>query len=179
VLSRSGFFVCGPTPRAPARLSAALLAVVLFGAAGVQAQTMRNWFDDPFFQITSALKDCPLPAGPYVTEAERGAQAHHRAERGTTCWLAGQCERPNDYAYDADIATAVRGVLSHAMPELATTLWITVQGRIVYIEGCASSRAAVVALEERLRTVPFVRQVVSNVRTDPKARPPYRLRSNP
>lgn len=156
-----------------------MLVLALLNGGGARAQDMRNWFDDPFFQITSALADCPLPAGPFTPESERAAQAHHRAERGTTCWLAGQCERPNDYAYDADIATAVRGVLSHAMPESATTLWITVQGRIVYIEGCASSRAAVVALEECLRTVPFVRQVVSNVRTDPKARPPYRLRSSP
>lgn len=156
-----------------------MLAVALFGSGDAQAQAMCNWFDDPFFSITSALADCPLPAGPFTPESERGAQAHHRAERGTTCWLAGQCERPNDYAYDADIATAVRAAVASAMPEVATTLWITVQGRIVYIEGCASTRSAVITLEERLRTIPYVRQVVSNVRTDPAARVPYRLRSTP
>jgi hypothetical protein len=161
------------------RVFAVVLAMALLGTGSAQAQDMRNWFDDPFFQITSALPDCPLPAGPFTPESERAAQAHHRAERGTTCWLAGQCERPNDYAYDADIATAVRGVVSHAMPESATTLWVTVQGRIVYIEGCASHRAAVDALEERLRAVSYVRQVVSNVRTDPKAPLPYRPRSTP
>jgi len=30
-------------------------------------------------------------------------QAHRRAEKGTTCWLAHECERPNAYAYDPDI----------------------------------------------------------------------------
>jgi len=73
----------------------------------------------------------------------------------------------------------VRAAVASAMPEVATTLWITVQGRIVYIEGCASTRSAVITLEERLRTIPYVRQVVSNVRTDPAARVPYRLRSTP
>src|SRR5437899_5540536 len=30
---------------------------------------LRNWFDDPFFAISSAIADCPVPAGPFVTEA--------------------------------------------------------------------------------------------------------------
>lgn len=79
--------------------------------AACQAQNpaeRRNWFNDPFFQISAALPGCPMPLGPLMTEAERRAEAHHRGERGTACWLAGKCERPSYYEYDQDIAAAFR-----------------------------------------------------------------------
>src|SRR5690554_6479593 len=81
---------CGPLP-------AFFFAVLLSGAAAGQqaavpgasgpqgAPELRNWFDDPFFQISSAIPDCPEPAGPFITEAERRAESHRRAEKGTTC----------------------------------------------------------------------------------------------
>ena len=148
-----------------------------------QAQTTeerRNWFDDPFFQVTAAIADCPPPAGPFVTEAERRLQAHHRAERGTTCWLSGQCDRPNDYAYDQDIAAAFRAAWAQHPPEVGdTTLWVTVQGRVVYLEGCATREAATAALEGFANSLPNVRQAIANLRTQASERAPYPLRSPP
>jgi hypothetical protein len=84
---------------------------------------------------------------------ERGGreQAHRRAEKGTTCWLANDCERPKAYAYDADIGQAIRAAFARTDAFADTTLWITVQGRVVYVEGCARH-------------------------TDPSQRPPYALR---
>jgi hypothetical protein len=75
------------------RLGAAPLALLGLAAAcqGQAPETTHNGFDDPFFQIASAVPDCPPPAGPFVTEAEHRAEAHHRAEKGTSCWLAGGC----------------------------------------------------------------------------------------
>lgn len=139
----------------------------------------RNWFDDPFFQISVDIPDCPLPAGPFRTEAERRTEAHHRAEQGTSCWLAGQCERPNSYAYDHDIAAALQAALVKRAPFSGSSLWVTVQARVVYIEGCAVGAAAVAGLEAFARGLPYVQQALVIVRTDPVARPPYRLRSEP
>jgi hypothetical protein len=159
-----------------------LLLLIAACAAPCQAQsgdTLRNWFDDPFFQITSAMADCPLPAGPFVDERERRVQAHRRAEKGTTCWLAKECERPNAYAYDRDIAAAFRAAVRERQPFPNTTLWVTVQGRVVYIEGCAAQGAAAAQLEAFARSLPHVQQAIAIVRTDPSAPAPYRLRMAP
>ena len=145
-----------------------------FGLA--QADSDRqNWFHDPFFQISDAVPDCPLPAGPFVTEKQRLAEAHHRAERGTTCWLTGKCDRPSSYDYDQDIANAFKGALSVKNPFKESTLWVTVQGRVVYIEGCAEDRGLTVRLETFARTLPFVEAAVAKIRYDSSARPPYTL----
>ncbi len=138
---------------------------------------LHNWFDDPFFQVSAAVPDCPLPAGPFVDESERRVQAHRRAEKGTTCWLARECERPNAYAYDREIATALQAALRERDPFAGTTLWVTVQGRVVYIEGCAAHASQIAALEAFARALPHVQQAIASVRTDAEARPPYRLRS--
>src|SRR5689334_25386475 len=100
------------------RIAVAMALPVLVGGARIAgaADELRNWFHDPFFAITSAIRDCPLPAGPYITDAERRVQAHHRAERGTTCWLAKACDRPNAYAYDRDIADAIAAAMRERKP---------------------------------------------------------------
>jgi len=153
-----------------------VLGAAVAGAAG-SAEDLRNWFDDPFFQISSSLADCPVPAGPFVSEADKRVQAHRRAEKGTTCWLAGECDRPNAYAYDRDIAAAFRQAVADADRLPGTTLWVTVQGRVLYIEGCALQNSSVAAVEALARSIPHVEQAIAIVRTDPAAPPPYKLRS--
>jgi hypothetical protein len=156
-----------------------LVALLALAAAcpAWAAEELRNWFDDPFFQISAALPDCPLPAGPFITESDRHIQAHHRAERGTTCWLAKQCDRPNSYAYDADIAAAFQAAARERNPFAQTTLWVTVQGRVVYIEGCVARESQAVELEAFARALPYVQQAIAVVRTEPSARAPYKLRT--
>jgi len=155
------------------------LPVVMAGAlAPVQAgaDDLQNWFNDPFFQITSGMRDCPVPAGPFTSESDRRVQAHRRAEKGTTCWLARECDRPNAYAYDEDIATALKAALLERNPFVATSLWVTVQGRIVYVEGCVARASQEAEIEAFVRALPHVQQALAIVRSDPSARPPYRLR---
>lgn len=163
---------------------ATLLACIAAANAPAQAQEadeLRNWFGDPFFRISSAIPDCPVPAGPFITAAERRAESHRRAEKGTTCWLAGQCERPNAYAYDQDIAAAFRSALAgragsgEADPFEDTSLWVRVQGRVVLIEGCAHDEGVAAKAEAFARALPYVEQAIANVRTAPRARPPYRV----
>jgi hypothetical protein len=138
---------------------------------------LQNWFDDPFFQISAEVPMCPLPAGPFVDEANKRAQTHRRAEKGTTCWLAKECERPNAYAYDQDIAAALLAAVRERDPFSGSSLWVTVQGRVLYIEGCAGDDATVAQVEALARRLPYVQQVIAIVRTDPRAQPPYKTRT--
>jgi len=160
-------------------LAAAAVLTPALGATQT-APERRNWFDDPFFQIASAIAGCPEPAGPRITEDERRVQSHHRAEKGTTCWLAGQCDRPNFYAYDADIAQAFKAALQAANPFARASLWVTVQGRVVYIEGCVAEPGMEAALEAYARALPGVQQAIAAVFVpNSAARAPYRLLSAP
>jgi BON domain len=157
-----------------------LLPGLLAFAATSSAQTplgRRNSFNDPFFQFTNALPSCPVPAGPFVTESERQVQAHHRAERGTSCWLAGTCDKPNFYAYDEEIAGSLRNTL-RGQPWLAnTSLWATVQGRVVYFEGCAKDESVAQRLEAIARTIPLVQHAIAAISTGAGSRPRYKVRA--
>jgi hypothetical protein len=139
-----------------------------------EAAERRNWHNDPFFQISQELATCPMPAGPYVTAEQNLAEQHHRAERGTTCWLVGTCDRPTSYAYDADIATAIKEALPQMAPLLADTrLWVTVQGRVVYIEGCATLSSVSRELEKFIMGLPFVEIAVGKIGVGEMEAPPY------
>jgi hypothetical protein len=142
------------------------------------AEALQNWFDDPFFQISAEVPMCPLPAGPFVDDADRRAQAHRRAEKGTTCWLAKECERPNAYTYDKDIAAAFQAAVRAHNPFPGTSLWVTIQGRVIYIEGCARDDSVVAQIEPFARALPHVQQAIAAVRTDPLAPPPYKVRAS-
>jgi hypothetical protein len=163
------------------RSISAFIALTLSAAAHAQAAPeRRNFFGDPFFQVSHDIAQCPVPAGPFITEEERRVQAHHRAERGTTCWLAGTCDRPNDYAYDATIAERVKAALATSPLLVKSTLWVTVQGRIVFIEGCAADENIGLPLESLVRSLPDVRQAVSNLYVStPGAKPAYKLLMSP
>lgn len=150
-----------------------VVAAATYCAPVALAAELRNWFNDPFFQLSSAVRNCPTPLGPLMTEEDSRQQAHHRAERGTTCWLAGQCDKPNAFAYDQAIASELRTRLADLPVVRSATLWITVQGRVVYIEGCARDASAVRELEAAARSVSNVQQALANIRGPTDSKPPY------
>jgi len=160
------------------RWQALITTTALFAAAwpAHADNALQNWFNDPFFQISASIPDCPLPAGPFVNESDRRVQAHRRAEKGTTCWLAKECDRPNAYAYDREIASAFQAAVRERNPFPDTSLWVTVQGRVLYIEGCATHESVAADVEAFARSLPHVQQAIAIIRTDPSARPPYKLR---
>jgi hypothetical protein len=160
--------MCRPAP------SAAVLALVSFAAQG---EELRNWFDDPFFQITSSIPQCPEPAGPRVTAAERQAQSHRRAEKGTTCWLAKEedCEKSNAYSYDREIASEIQVAVRATSSFANTSLWVTVQGRVVYVEGCVPEESQATQIEAFVRRLPHVQQAIAIVTSVPGAKAPYKL----
>jgi hypothetical protein len=153
-------------------LKALLVALLLAGAA--DDEQLLNRFGDPFEAVSADIAGCPEPRGPRITAAEMRVQAHGRAERGTTCWLRGQCSEPNAYRYDAGIAATLRGRLAEAPGLHPSSLWVTVQGRVVYLEGCVDSAAQAAALEAWARGLPDVLQALAVVRVGPDAAPPYR-----
>ena len=46
-----------------------VLFLILAGPARPENQSLRNWFNDPFFQIADGMPDCPVMNGrpPYRT----------------------------------------------------------------------------------------------------------------
>ncbi|AMO98113.1 hypothetical protein CAter282_0156 [Collimonas arenae] len=157
-----------------------LLAIFLAASAttaNAHDEILKNWFNDPFIQVRSNVPDCPQPLGPLVNEEEARRESHWRTERGTTCWLAGQCSKPNSYLYDAPIAKSVATHFA-AMPEFAqaSSLWLTFQRRFVWVEGCSADPAIdAAALEAFVRAEPDVERVIVNVRAPGAAKAPYAL----
>lgn len=137
-----------------------LLAIsLLLLAAPVWPQQLKNWFDDPFLQLSAGQPACPTPHGPLLTEAEMREQAHSRIERGTSCYLAKQCRLASAYGYDRGIAEAARQRLQHDPKLRGSSLWLTVQRRFIKLEGCARSRQQIGYLRRVLSRLPDVQLV--------------------
>lgn len=151
-----------------------LLVALLLAGATADDDLPLNRFDDPFEAVSADIADCPEPRGPRITAAEMRVQAHHRAERGTTCWLKGECREPNAFRYDAGIAAALRAPLAASPALHPSSLWLTVQGRVVYLEGCVAHADQAAALEALARGLPDVQQALALVRVGPGGALPYR-----
>ena len=173
------------------------LALAQPSTAGATDSDLKNWFNDPFFQFTAAVADCPVPLGPLLKENESAAETIRRAGRGAHCQPGVNCVQPNTsanpYTYDADIAKALKAALevnqlyTHS-PLVNSSLWATVQGRIVKIEGCMAGDAytpfnhdmITTQIENVAKAIPNVLQAVVRVRTSGQTRAgaalPYRVR---
>jgi hypothetical protein len=152
----------------------ALMLLLLPAALGASDDELRNWFDDPFFTVREGIRDCPVPLGPLTNGDERRTQTHTRSERGTRCYLEGRCSRPNSYLYDKDIADGVRARFAASRAYRDASLWVTVQRRIVWIEGCVAPGYRNGSLERLIRDVPDIELVVVNVRQGSRGTIPYR-----
>ena len=165
-----------PAAAVAAAVSAAALATaVLFATTPALAQAdpprLLNPFSDPFIQATAG-RPCPEPLGPAYNEAERRVEAHSRAERGTTCWLAGICAEPNAYRYDAANAIAAAASLRREPTLAGTALWLTAQRRFIYIEGCVADAAQAARVEELVKALADVDRVIPALAL-PGEKPPY------
>ncbi|MFC0399729.1 BON domain-containing protein [Paraburkholderia rhizosphaerae] len=146
-------------------------------AAG--AVERKNWFNDPFFELSHSMTDCPVPLGPLMTRAQMEDDAHYRVERGTTCWLAHKCTKPNSYMYDQPIADAIRARLNNPHTFDGASLWITVQRRFVYAEGCAPASFDRQALRRQLEAIPDVEQVFIRIGSSARMPLPYKTLAAP
>ncbi|CAG9218234.1 conserved exported hypothetical protein [Paraburkholderia sabiae] len=148
-------------------------------SSAVGPNERRNWYSDPFFTLSHTLADCPVPLGPMMTRAQMEDDAHYRAERGTTCWLAHKCTKPNSYMYDADIAKAIRARFTDPHAFDGSSVWITVQRRFVYAEGCANASFDRHALQQQLEAIPDVEQVFVRIGASTHGAMPYKTLAEP
>ncbi|MEM5311297.1 BON domain-containing protein [Paraburkholderia sp. JHI869] len=177
-LACSGVLVGSGSRVALAQTSASPSEATSAPASAAADAQRKNWYNDPFFALSSAIQACPQPLGPLMTKAEADDDAHYRVERGTTCWLAHKCSKPNSYLYDADIAAAIRQQLQGDALFVGTSIWITVQRRFVYAEGCVGPGFDSAALERKLTAIPDVEQVFVRVSSDPRGALPYKTLSS-
>jgi hypothetical protein len=155
-------------------IRAPFLAAILVALPATADEAVRNWFKDPYFQVRAGFPRCTEPLGPYATEEQMLKETHYRSERGTRCWLEGKCSKPSSYMYDADIAQAVRARFDASAKLRDATLWITVQRRFVWIEGCIHSARDEKDIDAIMKDVPDVERVITFLARDASAAPPYR-----
>jgi hypothetical protein len=155
-----------------------LLAGFVFGAlcagnAAAEDEARRNFFNDPFGQVTSGLPGCPVPEGPLLTEEEAKRETHWRAERGTSCYRSGRCRLPNAYRYDTEIfPRALQFVRQDGRFE-GTSVWIAVQRRWIFVQGCVRSSEEAAALEAALKLIDDVEAVVPQLMVGTTGPAPY------
>jgi BON domain len=120
---------------------AALAIATLCVALHVDAQTPRSYLLDPFAQATSGHEGCPPVKPPLLDEQQMRSQAHSRAERGTSCCLAGTCECGGPYKHDAEINDRVVEAIGADKRFRDPAVWVTTTRGFVSLQGCVRSQA--------------------------------------
>ena len=120
------------------------------------AAETRTYQLDPFAQATTGYAACPAVAPPVLTEEEMRASAHSRAERGTSCCLAGTCECGGAYKHDPEINERVAKAVRDDRRFRDTSVWVTTMRKFVTLQGCVHSRGQKSALERLVKREPDV-----------------------
>ena len=120
---------------------AALAIAMLCFALHVDGQSPQSYLLDPFAQATSGHEGCPPAKPPLLDEREMRSQAHSRAERGTSCCLAGTCECGGPYKHDAEINDRVVEAIKTDKRFRDTAVWVTTTRGFVSLRGCVRSGA--------------------------------------
>jgi hypothetical protein len=149
------------------------------GAVAAPTELLKNHYNDPFLQVTNAIKNCPQPRGPFMTVKEAQMEAHPRIERGTTCFMTGKCIEPNAYRYDVRIAATAQEAVQRALTKTSSlsqsSVWLTVQRRFVFVHGCVARRNDAARWEAILRAVPDVEYVGVDLAVVSAGRLPQRI----
>jgi len=133
------------------------MAAVLFMATPASdAEEPRTYQLDPFAQATGGYPGCPEAKPPALTEQEMRTSAHERAERGTSCCLAGTCECGGAYKRDPEINERVASAIRDDRRFRDTSVWVTTTRKFVTLDGCVRTRAQKTALERLVKRLPDV-----------------------
>jgi hypothetical protein len=138
-----------------------LLALQACAITQSVADEPRTYQLDPFAKATAAYAGCPVVSPPVLTEQEMRASAHSRAERGTSCCLAGTCECGGAYKRDPEINARVVEAIKADSRFRNTSVWVTTTRKFVTLQGCVHSAAQKKALERFVKALPDV-QIVWN-----------------
>jgi BON domain-containing protein len=128
-----------------------LLRLVVAGAMCGLADAQQSYQLDPFAGATSAFAGCPAAKPPLLSEQEMRIQAHERAERGTSCCLAGTCECGGAYKHDSEINQRVVAAIQSDKRFADTSVWVTTMRKFVTLQGCVRSRGQGRALERMVK----------------------------
>jgi hypothetical protein len=138
-----------------------------------RGEERKNYFNDPFEQVTSAIANCPVPQAPGVTQSELPALAHIRAQHGTSCHLSGRCRLANSYLYDKEIIPRVVQYIRLDGRFADTTIWVLGERRLVTLMGCVKSQDEAAALEKSVMLVDDVMGVINQLMVGTAGKPPY------
>jgi hypothetical protein len=152
-----------------------LAALCALGVFSAHAQERKNFFEDPFVQVTSAMAGCPVPEGPGETQAELAALAHIRAQHGTSCYLSGRCRLPNSYLYDKEIVPRVAQYIKLDGRFNNTSVWVLGERRLVTLMGCVQSKEQAVEMEKAVALVDDVMGVINQLMVGTGEQPRYQL----
>ena len=130
---------------------AASLVVAAMLVTGVDAEEPRTYQLDPFAQATDGYAICQAASPPVLTEQEMRVQAHGRAERGTSCCLAGTCECGGAYRRDPEINDRVIAAIRGEKRFRDTSVWVTTVRKFVTLQGCVRTTAQRKALERLVK----------------------------
>ena len=115
-----------------------------------------------------------MAEGPLLTEEQIQREAHDRAQRGTSCWLAGRCRLHNAYLYDQEIIPRVVKAVKADGRYGDTSVWALGQRRQVWLKGCVSKPEQREALETLVRQIDDVEGVVNELMVGTAGTPPYK-----
>jgi hypothetical protein len=152
-----------------------LCLAIALASCTAWAQEAGNLFHDPFVQVTSAIAQCPVPRGPYITAEQARVQQHVRSQHGNSCYRSGRCRLPNSYLYDAEIIPRVQTFLRASGRFDDTSLWVLGERRIVSVYGCVTSKEQAIELERAIAHVDDVMNVVPFVMVGSQGKPPYKV----
>ncbi|HWZ70628.1 MAG TPA: BON domain-containing protein [Casimicrobiaceae bacterium] len=133
------------------KTGAALAIAMLCLSMHVDGETPQAYLLDPFAQATSGYEGCPSAQPPLLDEQQMRAQAHSRAERGTSCCLAGTCECGGPYQHDAEINARVVEAIRADQRFRDTAVWVTTTRGFVSLQGCVRSPAQKNALARAVK----------------------------
>jgi len=134
-----------------------LMALIgALGCAAAAADEPRTYQVDPFGQATTGYATCPAGKPPVLTEQEMRVQAHERAERGTSCCIAGTCECGGAYKRDPEINDRVVMAIRADQRFRDTSVWVTTMRKFVTLQGCTRTQAQRKALERLVKLQPDV-----------------------
>jgi hypothetical protein len=133
------------------RLLALIVVVTAALSAEAFAEGPASYQLDPFAQATSGFAGCPTVPPPTLTLEQMRTQAHERAERGTSCCLAGTCECGGAYKRDPEINARVADALRGDRRFRDTSLWVTTMRKFVTVQGCVRTSAQTRAVERLVR----------------------------
>lgn len=145
--------------RSGARMAAMCMTLALDAPAAAGAEANNPYNDPPPMQATHDILQCPVPRPQTLTPEEARREAHQRVERGTSCWLAGQCEAGGDYKHDGDINARVAAAIERDRRFANTSLWVETLRKFVTIKGCLADAKQGSELEAMVKAIAGVKLV--------------------